>query len=370
MSGSNCNLVTSLLPGVVIEAIENEGLRADAYKNESTQLLLNTVTKAVEAWADGQLKEFDPNPGDGGCQLRGYLVHNLFDDIALKGEMRALKEKAVEVKNIITQRREEFFITKKMEFVLQCYLLWKVKKEKRTLENGIVETTTSTNLLSKLSQTKKFLTYPLRKQITDVTQARLSALSVALLREEISGASLLEEKEHVQWMLSKTKEYTPDSEKYPSKTFGCLFYEYKAIMPLLRQKQALVGFKSIVKDGKPFLVLLQAEGEKKSFRVVPDAKYSSFASRTPIVIFEGVTSLARDAFATWIAFHDFSRVILSCGAIEPPYQPKSKLSEIKNKKAIVEIGCYRKFYSGNIVSKLKLDHVYCNTLQEELRSIQ
>lgn len=70
---SSCrSLTASLLPGDVVEAIECEKVGGKAMCAASL-FVLNTAIRAVKAWTLGLLKQVDPNPGDGGCQLRGYL---------------------------------------------------------------------------------------------------------------------------------------------------------------------------------------------------------------------------------------------------------------------------------------------------------
>ncbi|GAB4188034.1 MAG: hypothetical protein Tsb0015_07500 [Simkaniaceae bacterium] len=68
------NIFSSLLPQEVIEGIQAEKIGEKAAM-AAILLTANTAFGAAEAWEKGNIKSLDPNPGDGGCQLRGYLHH-------------------------------------------------------------------------------------------------------------------------------------------------------------------------------------------------------------------------------------------------------------------------------------------------------
>jgi hypothetical protein len=78
------NLATCLFPGKVTEVIKIEKFE-DKQLLGMLQLALRVAIEASQAWLDARLRQiegnfpklsytgFDPNPGDGGCQKRGYL---------------------------------------------------------------------------------------------------------------------------------------------------------------------------------------------------------------------------------------------------------------------------------------------------------
>ena len=84
MFSTSRTLVTALFPGQVAEVINFQKLE-DKQILGVTQLALNVAINATQAWTEGRLKQiegsypklsysgFDPNPGDGGCQKRGFL---------------------------------------------------------------------------------------------------------------------------------------------------------------------------------------------------------------------------------------------------------------------------------------------------------
>lgn len=68
------SLYNALFPEDVITYIENETIPE---RNKCicgvAILAINCVLRTAEALESGNLRKVDPNPGDGGCQMRGYL---------------------------------------------------------------------------------------------------------------------------------------------------------------------------------------------------------------------------------------------------------------------------------------------------------
>lgn len=387
MSVCNRTLTTALLPEVVVKGIENEEVK-DNGMCAIANLLLNSVIGAATAWKKRDFKKLDPNPGDAGCQERAILIYGMANDQQLREELSQLLNLAEKTKKLITGRNssnggkrnsekstgvffktcfEPFTISQKVEFLLQCYLLAVLRAPYRTTEEGIVLTHTDSGYLGKLSkQINSKVDRNFRLKIPESVQSSLSALSTELLREEAAKVTLLGEKERKRMVKMLSKEMTPilnlGKGDYEPKTFGCLFYEFKAILARLKEQRGVICFKSIVKKGeKPFVLFFQPEKEKEEFSLVkaPENK------ETPVVVFEGVTTLEKEALASWLLSKGFSEVMLACAAIEPPYQANSDLSDLKKKWAQEEVGLYRKIYQGEIGTKLKLDHVYCNSVKGE-----
>ena len=84
MSQPSRTLTTCLFPGQVFEVIKFKDFN-DKQILGILQIALNVALGASQAWIKGNLKQiegtfpkltysgFDPNPGDGGCQKRGFL---------------------------------------------------------------------------------------------------------------------------------------------------------------------------------------------------------------------------------------------------------------------------------------------------------
>lgn len=265
-------------------------------------------------------------------------------------------------------------ISKEMQLLIQCRLLAATRKVCARLENGIVQTKSEISLLGKLSNRIDLLPVEMRRKIVEAAQRELSANSVALLREEAEKLHLFsEDKPKILDMLSEkaVRIFTPDK-KYEPKTFGCLFFEYKAILYRLRERQAFICFKSIEPKGKdPFYILMQPPAPGEEFELLPEKKRPKDA---PLVVFEGVVGrgLDRQGFAEKIQEIGFTKLILAAAAIEPPFERGSKMEDIKDTRAREEVLSYRDFAKAIFCSleesdpMLLLDHVYSSRLQEEI----
>ncbi len=64
------SLCSALFPETVIEYVGNKDNKC-IYAVAT--LAANCVLRAAEALEKGDLRKIDPNPGDGGCQMRGFL---------------------------------------------------------------------------------------------------------------------------------------------------------------------------------------------------------------------------------------------------------------------------------------------------------
>lgn len=382
---SNSFLLPSLLPKEVIEEIDSEKIKEKTLLAVAT-LVSNLITGAAQAWKEGEIKKLDPNPGDSGCQMRGYLLYLFSSDISLREETAVLGARFEKRENVDFSNRVFFkelygkaILSKKMEFLLQCYLLAVTREPIETLNNGIVLTKSNVKRLLLLSSDISVVPYKWRQKIVEIAQSNLSANSVALLRREAEKLTSFasKDKEQILYMLSPemTHIYTPDEKEYEPKTFGCLFYEYKTILFRLREAQSLVCFKSIVpSSGTPFWILLQPRKTGAEFSIIPDEAYSSFSSKSSMVIFEGVVNAKYDkkGFSEKITAIGFTNLILVSAAIEDPYERTSDLTSIKNEEAREEIKRYRQFAEKIECQKkaedplLILDHVYCNLLKAEI----
>ncbi len=397
------SLVTSLLPMNLVEVLKKEGLQEKPMLAIAT-LLINVVLRAIDVWTSGDIKKTDPNPGDGGCQLRAYLLYLLFSKGVLSEEALSLKKTMEGINDHVSKRKAKapegsapvFFqglfanitLTKQMEFLLQCYLLAVTRLPYQKLENGIVITRSDCSLLAKLSPKINDVPVEFRKKIVETAQTNLSASSAALLQEEASSLFSLDpkDKDLVLRMLSSnnTKVFTPNP-VYEPKTFGCMFYQYKAILARLREEKTPVCFKSIVPPGrKPFLLLFEPRAEEEDFLLVPDQEYSRFPSESAMITFIGVigSQYDRKSFAKKVEEIGFTNLILATAAIEPPYntatdkksvEEETDLFDITDAEAREEVLSFRNLARAIGCDKknkdpfLELDHVYCASLAQEFK---
>lgn len=384
---SQTGIASSLLLSEFLNSIL-EGKVAEKPMLAAANLIVNTALGAIKALTNGELKRLDPNPGDGGCQMRAYLLFLWIKRGVLIQEADSLEKKmkaifqSVNTRNALEYGRgrkkpegpsqqffkkqfEEIAISKEMLFLLQCHLLAVTRQPYARLPSGIVMTRTEVSLLSLLS--KKIDCVPLKERwkITEKAQEELSAASVAFLRDEAGALTSFgkEEKEHLLQMLSPemTKVFTPDP-KFLPKTFGCLFYECKAVLYRLREEEGLVCFKSIVTEGKPFHLFFQSDKPGEEFSLVSEEAIQGYPSTTLLVVFEGVTALDKENCAVAISSIGFTTLFLSEGAIEAQYERTSTIEDVKDQTAKEEILSYRALTGSVIV----LDHIYCNTLFQEI----
>ncbi len=375
MSAINSGIVLPcILPQCIDEKLVNEGpMRAISI------LTTKVVLGAIRALEDGQLKQLDPNPGDGGCQLRGYLLYKFQSDETLFEEARNVKERFEEIeKNVLARSNKrkndaearDFFVTqfgdlnfsKRLEFVFQCFLLQvtRTPTEDSPDPEGVIKTVTASgklvDLCGRLGKLKNYVTQ-VSSKVTNYAQSKISEYSIELMQEE---AERLENAFDLD-MLSVKRVYQPDK-KYSPKTIGLLFYQNKAILSLLRKQQGLICVKSIVPPQgaeRPFLLFFRSKEPGAEFFHVEKPEENA-----PVVVFEGVVEgNNREALLRAIEEKGLTDLLLREGAIEPPIGPRSKLEDIENVQAREEINCYRKRADKRI---LKLDHVYCNRVKNEL----
>jgi hypothetical protein len=79
-------LAEALAPKKIIEELQDFENQSDRKVFVLAELILTVAVQATESWLKGELRcidgeslfrkkyrGFDPNPGDGGCQIRGLL---------------------------------------------------------------------------------------------------------------------------------------------------------------------------------------------------------------------------------------------------------------------------------------------------------
>ncbi|MGL5626307.1 MAG: hypothetical protein ACRDDW_02155 [Candidatus Rhabdochlamydia sp.] len=383
---NSCLIVDSLLPKKLqeIDQLSEKEIHTTAL------FITNVVLKAIKALEERHYKQFDANPGDGGCQMRALELRRLMK-MNLKEEYSFLKEKISEIKFKISDinpfkdgRRpteeakkslQKFFrnhfselrISKEIEYILHCHLSATIRTPYETQENGTIMTRSEISKLSQFSKKIDHLNKEFRKKIVEENQKQLSILSLEAIKASAERIPFMEEKELMLTMLSKEHVhlFTPD-EKYEPKAFGCLFYEVKAVLTCLKEERGIVCLKSITKAKKePFYIFLQSKQPKKEFEVLSEEEYKSLDSNILIIVFEAVMHVEKEMVLKQLEC-GFSEEVLTQAAHEPPYEPKSSLKDIKNSEAFTEITSYKnKKTKENFL--FSIDHVYLNSLGEELK---
>ena len=254
-----------------------------------------------------------------------------------------------------------------MEYLLHCYLSAVLRTPYRTQEDGVILTKSEVSKLSMLSKNIDCLSSEFRNKIVEENQKQLSLLSLEAIYASSKKITSLKNKEKdlMVTMLSKDhrRAFSPD-EKYESKTFGCLFYEVKAVLTCLKEERGIICLKSITKEKKPIYIFLQSKEAGKEFEVLSNEESVSLDPTTLIVVFETVMHVEKKEVIKHLKGHGFTKMVLIQAAQQSPYEPGSSTDDIKNTEAIREIIDYRT-QGTEIESFFTMDHVYLNSLQKE-----
>jgi hypothetical protein len=363
----------------------------DKQMTTTATLVVNLILDLAKQVRQNRLKELDCNAADAGCQMRATVIPGLLSSSAVIEELTRLETVAKEISAVLQIRRSlkcsyiqlllenptagffEKHILQRLHFSKEvCYLLdCRMLKVTRVVDhiepNGIVVTKTSVEELSKLSKNIQVLSIDFRNQLVQNAAARISEVSLSFMR---GIATRLNMPPLVQRMIQQVRQNKTNGNFVP-KSFGCLFYEIQIMLTHLRQQQALIAIKSIVKEGKACHFFLRPQSPGTEFSFVDEKEVQLLPPSNILVVFEGVISLSNDAFAHRVQEVGFSRLILTCAAQEAPFEPGSRLEDIEDLEARAEIEMHKKTAPdiGCVKGQnplLLLDHVFCNSLQDEL----
>jgi hypothetical protein len=251
-------------------------------------------------------------------------------------------------------------------YLIYCKLLMVTKVRHCVLTNGIIVTRLDHTKLAALSKTIGCVGNEACKQIIDDASANLSEDSLTC----VQGMS---RKMHVSPLLLRMLLDVRKIKKgaYKPKSFGCQFYEVQMVLTRLRQQEAIIAIKTVVTEEAPQLLLLKPPALGEEFRFVEDVPKD-----TLLVVFEGVVQkgLSIDAFKARVQEIGFSHLILVCTAQEEPYEHGSTLDSVRDKEALAEIESYIQMASliGCVKDQnplLLMDHIFCNSLEQELKTL-
>jgi hypothetical protein len=351
-------------------------------------LILKLIKGTVLAVKKGQIRLLDANPGDKGCQLRAVILRQLAQSGPVLDELQQLFAMAERIEAILQIRRSitkpqtelacQFFqkhilpleASFDVFYLIYCKLLTITKVKARVEPNGIVVTKLSHGDLSKLSPDIHLVEgrgTNFREQIVCDASSKLSQDSLMCMQEM---AKKMRVSPLLFQMLMGVRQNKPAG-NYKPKSFGCQFYEIQMVLTHLREQEALIAIKTVVVQGNPQLLFLKPAGPGKEFCFV-DGK--NIPPETLIVVFEGVVQpgLKLDEFAKKIERIGFSDLILACAAQEEPYEHGSTLNDVADPVARAEIESFIKRAPEIECDRDKnplilLDHIFCNTLQEEIK---
>jgi hypothetical protein len=387
-------VVDALLPPQLLERILRPAPPVFQEDQERTMaavatLIVKLVLETGDSIQKRAIKLLDANPGDKGCQLRAVLLKNFILSPTIADEVVSLKtristvQKALQVRcSILGSSKSpqgtaaQFFehhlyplmASKEVIYLLSCRLLTVVKTPSHVEANGVIVTKTSIDLLSKLS--------PKISSIEDRTHFREEIVCNAAVKVSVDSLAFIQQESRklkvsplLHRMLSVVRQNKPQG-NYKPKSFGCQVSEMQMVLTLLREQEAFIAIKTIVKQGNPQHLFLKPSSPGQEFSPVD---IENVPKETLLVVFEGVLGVPIEALTTRVAAIGFSNLILACTAQEEPFEHGSTLEDVHDLEARSEIETLRKLAEeiGCVKGKnplLLLDHVYCNSLQEELKT--
>lgn len=385
-------VIDTILPSELVQYIETS--HHEECMVAVAMMVVKLIQETVLSIKKHQIKDLDANPGDRGCQLRAVILRNLVRTSAVITELKQLEEAAKALLALVIQRNSLngklkachdktgiFFekhisslkVSEEMIYILHCKLLTVTKVKNYVESNGIVVTKLDFCTLSKLSKNIYIidkLEKNYREQIICDSSSWLSQASLSMIQKEGKKRPLSPILARMIMEVRQNRPEPPQTKKsfglYKSKSFGCQFYEVQMVLTILREQEAVIAIKTVVAKGKPQMLFYQPQAPGEEFSPVD---VTNFPKETLIVVFEGVVQphLSLEAFSEEVTRIGFSPLMLACLSQEEPFEHGSTLSDVTDQEAYAEIEGYRKF-AKEIGPPIAMDHIYCNSLQEELKS--
>jgi hypothetical protein len=252
-------------------------------------------------------------------------------------------------------------VSPEMMFLLECRLLTVTKAKDRVELTGVIVTKLDYGMLKNLSSNINLIKWGLREKIVSDAAVRMSEKSIALLQAEGKMRTIPPLLEQMLMTVRQNKPVPP----YKPKSFGCIFYEMQMIMTILREQQALVAVKTVELKGKPQMLYLKPPAPGEDFRI---ANITATPKTELVVVFEGVVQngLSLQELVAKIEEIGFTKLILACASTVVPFEHGSTLEDVENLEARAEIEAHRLIAKENPI--IELDHIFCNSLQEEIKT--
>jgi hypothetical protein len=249
-------------------------------------------------------------------------------------------------------------VSPEMIYLLECRLLTATKVKDHVEPTGVIVTKLDYGMMKTLSSNINFIQRELREQIISEAAVRMSEKSIVLLQEEGKMRPISPLLEQMLMTVRQNKPKAP----YKPKSFGCILYEMQMILTILKEQQALIAIKTVVPKGKPQMLFLRPPASGEEFRLVD---ITPIPKTELVVVFEGVVQKSLQELGAQIEKIGCTRVILTCSSMAPPFEHASTLEDVENLEARTEIAAHREMAKENLI---ELDHIYCNTIQEELKT--
>lgn len=341
------------------------------------RLLTHLVERAMRSFLLKEMRKFDANPGDAGCQLQAFALLGLFQNERVMKKAQELYERIREVKVSLSKRNvrkdpsRDFFsrtfalfsISNELLYLIRTFLLTTTKVLDHIEENGVRVTRTDISKLSSISRTSDSINGGVRAHFVAKNAASLSRHSIALLQSCLTDQI----NPITRRMLSAENLYHATSRVgFPEKTFACLFFQIDAILTLLKERKAFCAIKTIEKEKQiPTHFFYQASRE--GFALIEE---DSINPEDPLIVFEAVIP-NHTKFFVLLEEISFEELLLICASQEAPFGAQTTIEVIRDGEAKTMIENFRKRARKHQLEKdhqplFLLDHVFCNSMKEEL----
>lgn len=260
-------------------------------------------------------------------------------------------------------------VSSEMMYLLECRLLTVTKVKDHVEPTGVIVTKLDYGMLKKLSSSVNCIKWGIREQIVCNAAVRMSEKSIAMLQEEGKLRNISPLLERMLMTVRQNKVVVVEDKvqiPYTPKSFGCILYEMQLILTILREQQALIAIKTVVSKGKPQMLYLRPLAPGEEFRLVDIA---AIPKTELVVVFEGVVhdGLSLQELGARIEQIGCTRLILACTSTAVPFEHGTTLEDVADLEARAEIASYRAI-AREIGPLIELDHVYCNSIKEELKT--
>jgi len=373
------SLSSALLTPELMDMIEAKDPEFSSGKTEHRMvaiatLLTNIMDRACGALQKKQIRLFDANPGDGGCQLRAIYLHHLLKNPSaeLFKEAHALRALVQPLKQALNRRNgrqvgstQSFFhqhfdgitLSTEMAFLFKMFLLTATKVKFRVEENGIIVTKTDIARLDMLSKNIHQIDHGLaRDRFLAKNAVDLSQESTRFI-QEVAG-KLDEPNPKTCQVLSEIHASHPTGdERFVPKLHSCLFFQMEVILQDLKERGATIAVKTVEKQGSPTHFFFKAYHEG-FLPISPEG----LEEEEPLVVFEGVVE-NKEEFLTNVSKMGFEKMILTLASKTPPFCSRSSLDDVTDEVARAKI----KSFQDHDASFFLLDHVFCEVLKNEVR---
>lgn len=374
----------------------------------TAKLIVALIRNVKTALDSSDYEKFDGNAGDFGCEKQAVTIYDIVKSIAIHDEFKELEEQMKKVSTLILARDgklperlgnpldffdtvfKEISVSNEAAYLIRAFLLTVTKQEVGKGCDTHFETDIALikNLVPKINA---YDTIHMRKKVVYEAQKQISISSIFSLREKVIGLTHIDEmaKKHLVNMFSQesikecTKQIDQTKSKWTTKNpfkgtvtkfFSNCFHNVWAVLEVAKENQIPIVLKRWIlgKEDKPLVLLLQSQKPGSSFDFISENERKKLEIRSPAIVMRSRISNEFDASSLRekIKTIGFQTLILSNVSQLHPFDPGSKIEDIKSEEARNEIREYQKIAEKIDCIKEKdpfffVDHIYCSSIQKE-----